>query len=683
MKRIVLSIVAAFCAIAALAQTPTVKWSYTVEKATEDSYRVLFTASIARGFHSYSTKDEYSPTEILDAEVKGGELAGALQEIGTPKDIDGSLAYEGSMQIAQNIRLTSDTAVYSGTIFSNACNVGNCKPEYYDFEITITNDSKAVATPAKSEDIKQGAASATPVNDNAAAAEASLSSQNTGSDTGIAAPAQSDDSSSQQEKSSIWSLILEAVLWGFAMLLTPCVFPMVPMTVSFFIKGSGTPAQGRFKASMYGLFIVLLYTVPISVIILLTRIIGGDAVTADIFNWLATHWLPNIIFFLVFMVFAASFFGAFEITLPSKWTNAADKNSDKSGLGGIFFLALTLVLVSFSCTGPIVGTVLIKSTQGEFWAPMVTMLAFSIAFALPFTLLAFFPSLIKKVKKSGGNWLGSVKVVLGFIELALGLKFLSTADQTYHWGILDREVYLALWIVIFSLLGLYLLGKIRFTHDEKVETIGVPRLALSIAVFSFVVYLIPGMWGAPLKALSGYLPPITTQDFVLGAQGTANTVSMVSDQSKENRYNLELPLGLSGYFTLEDGMKAAQKEGKPIFVDVTGHGCVNCREMEARVWSDPRVLKILKEKYIIVALYNDDKQKLDQSDWVTDAQTGKVYKDLGRANSYIARTRWGVNAQPNYILLSPSGEQLVPVRGYDLSVDGFIAFLQSGLDAIK
>lgn len=694
MKRIVLSIVAAFCAIAALAQTPTVKWSYTVEKATEDSYRVLFTASIARGFHSYSTKDEYSPTEILDAEIKGGELAGALQEIGTPKDIDGSLAYEGSMQIAQNIRLTSDTAVYSGTIFSNACNVGNCKPEYYDFEITITNDSKAVATPAKADkgsdaasakpkDLKQGTASAASANDNAAAPAASLSTQDTGSDTGIAAPAQSNDSSSQQEKSSIWSLILEAVLWGFAMLLTPCVFPMVPMTVSFFIKGSGTPAQGRFKASMYGLFIVLLYTVPISIIILLTRIIGGDAVTADIFNWLATHWLPNIIFFLVFMVFAASFFGAFEITLPSKWTNAADKNSDKGGLGGIFFLALTLVLVSFSCTGPIVGTVLIKSTQGEFWAPMVTMLAFSIAFALPFTLLAFFPSLIKKVKKSGGNWLGSVKVVLGFIELALGLKFLSTADQTYHWGILDREVYLALWIVIFSLLGLYLLGKIRFTHDEKVETIGVPRLALSIAVFSFVVYLIPGMWGAPLKALSGYLPPITTQDFVLGAQGTANTVSIVSDQSKENRYNLELPLGLSGYFTLEDGMKAAQKEGKPIFVDVTGHGCVNCREMEARVWSDPRVLKILKEKYIIVALYNDDKQKLDQSDWVTDAQTGKVYKDLGRANSYIARTRWGVNAQPNYILLSPSGEQLVPVRGYDLSVDGFIAFLQSGLDAIK
>ena len=406
--------------------------------------------------------------------------------------------------------------------------------------------------------------------------------------------------------------------------------------------------------------------------------------TADIFNWLATHWLPNLIFFLVFMVFAASFFGAFEITLPSKWTNAADKNSDRGGLGGIFFLALTLVLVSFSCTGPIVGSVLIKSTQGEFWAPMVTMLAFSIAFALPFTLLAFFPSLIQKFKKSGGNWLGSVKVVLGFIELALGMKFLSTADQTYHWGLLDREVYLAIWIVIFTLLGFYLLGKIRFTHDEKVETIGVPRLALSIAVFSIVVYLIPGMWGAPLKALSGYLPPITTQDFVLGANTVStNTITLSEEPESANKYGLELPLGLHGYFTLEEGLAAAKESGKPLFVDVTGHGCVNCREMEARVWSDPRVLKILNEDYVIVALFNDDKQKLDESDWVTDAQSGKVYKDLGRVNSYIARTLWGVNAQPNYVLLSPEGEQLVPVRGYDLSVEGFIEFLQSGLNAVK
>ncbi|MCR4571642.1 MAG: hypothetical protein K5652_05525, partial [Bacteroidales bacterium] len=272
----------------------------------------------------------------------------------------------------------------------------------------------------------------------------------------------------QSKGKSLWGLILEAILWGFAMLLTPCVFPMVPMTVSFFVKGNENPARGKFRALMYGLFIVLLYTVPISIIIGLTWLLGGSAVTADIFNWLATHWLPNIIFFLVFMAFAASFFGAFEITMPSKLVNSSDKKSDKAGMAGVFFMALTLVLVSFSCTGPIVGTVLIKSTSGEFWAPMVTMLAFSIAFALPFTLLALFPSLLKSLPKSGG-WLNSVKVVLGFIEIALGFKFLSVADQTYHWGILDREVYLAIWIVCFTLLGFYLLGKIRFKYDDEVK----------------------------------------------------------------------------------------------------------------------------------------------------------------------------------------------------------------------
>ena len=471
-----------------------------------------------------------------------------------------------------------------------------------------------------------------------------------------------------------WSLIIEAILWGFAALLTPCVFPMVPMTVSFFMKGSSSPAAGRFKASMYGLFIVLLYTVPISLIIFITWLAGGDAVTADIFNWLATHWLPNLIFFIVFMVFAASFFGAFEIVLPSSIVNKSDRGADKGGLLGVFFMALTLVLVSFSCTGPIVGTVLIKSTEGEFWSPMITMLAFSLAFALPFTVLALFPSLLKNLPKSGG-WLNSVKVVLGFVEVALGFKFLSVADQTYHWGLLDREVYLAIWITVFTLLGFYLLGKIRFAHDDKVEHISVKRLALAIAAFSFVVYMIPGMFGAPLKALSGYLPPITTQDFVLG-QNTApaqnGSAPAGSDQGgKSAGYGLHLPLGLSGYFDLDEGLAAARKAGKPVFVDITGHGCVNCREMESRVWSDPRVLEILQNDYIIVALYTDDKQKLDEKDWVTTAN-GDVLKDLGRVNSYIARTRFGVNAQPNYVLLSPEGEMLAPVRGYDLSIPAMV-----------
>jgi len=484
------------------------------------------------------------------------------------------------------------------------------------------------------------------------------------------------------QPSSLWALILEAILWGFAMLLTPCVFPMVPMTVSFFMKGSENARQGRLKAFFYGLFIVLLYTVPISAIIGVTWLVGGSGVTADIFNWLSTHWLPNIIFFLVFMAFAASFFGAFEITLPSKWTNDADKNSDRKGLGGIFFLALTLVLVSFSCTGPIVGTVLIKSTQGEFWTPMVTMLAFSVAFALPFTVLALFPSLLKKLPKSGG-WLNSVKVVLGFIEIALGLKFLSTADQTYHWHLLDREVYLAIWIAVFTLLGLYLIGKIRFKHDTPLEYLSVPRLTLAIAVFAFVVYLLPGMWGAPLKALSGYMPPMETQDFVLSeipgqARNDYNGARNDDAAPTGAAGTITVAHGLQAYDNLPDGLAAAKAAGKPVFLDFTGYGCVNCREMEARVWSDPEVLRRLRDDFIIVALHVDDKTKLPESEWVLNDK-GKPLKDVGRVNSYIALHDFGVNAQPNYFLLDENGNRLAGPRPYNLDIQGFVDFLDSAL----
>ncbi len=643
---IIASLAICVASFAQMAPAQLVTWSSHVEEAgEEDVYRVIFTGKIAEGYHTYTLADEFSATEFMDAAVEGGELVGEPYEISTPTEEtdefgDPAKHYYNEIIIAQNVKLTSDKAAFTGTIFTNSCTGGACKAEYYDFNVSV--DPEFAVAPL-------------------------------GDDTAVDEPA-------QKKSGSIWGLILEAILWGFAMLLTPCVFPMVPMTVSFFMKGSENVAQGRFKAAMYGIFIVLLYTVPISVIIMLTRIIGGDAVTADIFNWLSTHWLPNIIFFIVFMVFAASFFGAFEITLPQSLVNKSDKGSDKKGLAGVFFMALTLVLVSFSCTGPIVGSVLIKSTQGEFWEPMVTMLAFSVAFALPFTILAFSPSLLKKFKQSGGGWLNSVKVVLGFVEIALGLKFLSVADQTYHWGILDREVYLAIWIVVFTLLGLYLLGKIRFENDEPVEHLSVPRLTLAIAVFSFVVYLIPGMWGAPLKALSGYMPPITTQDFVIGQGGHRVQSATPAEAEQTNDFGLHMPLGLHGYFTLEEGLAAAKEQKKPVFVDVTGHGCVNCREMEARVWGDPKVHELLRNHFVIVALYTDDKTKLDKEDWVTDAESGKVYKDLGRANSYTARTLWNVNAQPNYVLLSPDGEMLVPVRGYDLSVEGFVDFLQSGMD---
>lgn len=638
MKKVLITIAVALVSMVAAAQnSPLISWTTSVEKTdAEDIYRVTFTGKIAEGYHTYTLDDEFSATEIVEPSVTGGELVGKPYETGVPveeTDEFGDLAkhYYGEIVIAQDVRLTSESADFTGEIYNNICTGGSCQQEYHEFNVTIEAEGSA---------------------------------------------------SAPLDKRAIWSLILQAIAWGFAMLLTPCVFPMVPMTVSFFMKGSSNIATGRFKAGMYGLFIILIYTLPIALLVLIPMITGGANVTADIFNWIATHWLPNVLFFVIFMIFAASFFGAFEITLPESIVNKTDKGSDKKGLAGVFFMALTLVLVSFSCTGPIVGMVLIQATTSNtaFWVPIVTMLAFATAFALPFTVLAFSPSLLKKFKKSGGGWLHSVKVVLGFIEVALGLKFLSVADQTYHWGILDREVYLAIWIVVFTLLGLYLLGKIRFEGDEPVEHLSVPRLTLVIAVFTFVVYLIPGMWGAPLKALSGYLPPITTQDFVMTPGEKHIAATEVGKDRNESKYDLHMPLGLEGYFTLEEGMAAAKEQGKPLFVDVTGHGCVNCREMEARVWGDPRVHELLRDHFVIVALYSDDKTKLAEEDWVTDAETGKVYKDLGRANSYIARTLWNVNAQPNYILLSPDGEMLAPVRGYDLSVDGFVEFLKSGMD---
>lgn len=498
------------------------------------------------------------------------------------------------------------------------------------------------------------------------------------------------------EGKSIWGLILEAIAWGFVALLTPCVFPMIPMTVSFFLKQNQTAegedkkkGRGRFLASVFGLSIVALYTIPIAIIILVTYFAGGATVTADIFNWLATHWLPNIIFFLIFMIFAASFFGAFEITLPTKWLNKSDEKSNKGGLAGVFFVALTLVLVSFSCTGPIVGSVLIKSTQGQFWEPIITMLAFSVAFALPFTLLAFAPSLLDRLPKSGG-WLNSVKVVLGFVEVALGFKFLSVADQTYHWHLLDREVYLAIWIVVFTLLGLYLLGKIRFKFDSPIQHISVLRLILIIVDFSFVVYMIPGMWGAPLKALSGYLPPITTQDFVLDpAQhsqgGLTYTVGRAEDESllpADRKYAdfLHLPYDIPAFFDYEEAIAYAAKVGKPVLLDFTGHGCVNCREMESRVWSDPRVLKMMKEDYVVCSLYGDDKTILPQKDWVV-TDNGKTLKSLGKINSYFMMKRYNVNAQPYYVILDPLTEKAkLPARSYNLNRDQYAAFLQKGLE---
>ena len=621
LKSVFLSLLAAVL----LPGVPSVSWKAEVKPESGKQYQLVITGTVAPDYYVHPMSDPYVGTVLSIEEGEGYAPVGDPVEEYAPSDYKGEPVVTGTYVIRQNLDVTG-TATVTGTVTWSACSGDFCNmPEDYEFSVPVEIPVQAG-------------------NDAAAG--------------------------------SLWGLILEAILWGFLMLLTPCVFPMVPMTVSFFLKQSGSASRGRFNALMYGLFIVLLYTLPICIIIGLTWAAGGATVTADIFNWLSTHWIPNILFFVIFMVFAASFFGAFEITLPSSWTTKADANSAKGGLAGVFFLALTLVLVSFSCTGPIVGTVLIKSTQGEFWAPMVTMLAFSVAFALPFALLAFFPSVLKKLPKSGG-WLNSVKVVLGFVEVALGLKFLSTADQTYHWHILDREVYLAIWIVCFTLLGLYLLGKIRFKHDSPLEYLSVGRLALVIADFAFVVYLLPGMWGAPLKALSGYLPPIQTQDFVMTGDGRsepAMTTPVIPGLTGNLTSEVSLPHGLTGYTSLEDGIAVAAATGKQVFVDITGHGCVNCREMEARVWSDPQVLQRLSSKFVIVSLYVDDKTRLPKDQWVT-TESGKVLKDVGRVNSALVLERFGVNSQPNYFVLDSEGNTLRGPRGYNLDVDAFVRFL--------
>ena len=666
MKRILSIIAVALVSLTAFAQgKELIKWTHHCELQEGNEYRVIFTGKIADGYHTYTLTDEFSATEFMDMEVKGGELVGQPYEISTPKeelDEFGDMAkhYYGEIILAQNVKLNAATATFTGTIFTNTCTGGACSAGYYDFNVVI-NPENAVMT--ISDDLTDTETATT------APVQSAQEEKVIGSDAkrvqALLTNEEAKLSTGNKSAGSIWGQILEAILWGFIMLLTPCVFPMVPMTVSFFLKGSENVAAGRFKAAMYGIFIVLIYTVPIAILILVTRFVGGDAVTANIFNWLSTHWIPNILFFVIFMVFAASFFGAFEITLPQSLVNKSDQNSDKKGLAGVFFMALTLVLVSFSCTGPIVGNVLIQATSsgGSFITPIIVMLAFSTAFAIPFTIFAFSPTLLKKFKKSGGGWLNSVKVVIGFVEVALGLKFLSVADQTYHWGILDREVYLAIWIVVFTLLGLYLLGKIRFAHDEPVEKLSVTRLSLAIAVFTFVVYMIPGMWGAPLKALSGYLPPIQTHDFIVDHQGLKGEVEIIKD--------------------FEEALIKAEKENKPIFVDVTGHGCVNCREMEARVWSDPEVKSLMNE-YVVVALYVDDREKLPENKWITNVETGEVYKRVGQANDYIANTLYNTSTQPTYVLLQPNGEILMNEwRNYDLDIPGFASFLERGLKEHK
>jgi len=487
--------------------------------------------------------------------------------------------------------------------------------------------------------------------------------------------------------SGILGFFLFSLLMGFLGVLTPCVFPMIPMTVAFFSRSSGSRSKAVLSALVFGLSITLIYS-SLGIIVSLTSAGAGFA------NALSTHWIPNLIFFALFVVFAISFFGAFEIMLPNKWVSSADSRVDKGGIVAAFFLALTTVLVSFSCTGPIVGALLVEAATGDVLRPTIGMFGFGLAFALPFTLFALFPSVLEKIPKSGG-WLNSIKVVLGFVLLAFSLKFVSTIDDIYRIGILNRDIFIAIWVVLFSLMGFYLLGRIRFAHDSEVKHVGVFRLFLVIAVFTFVVYLIPGMFGAPLKGLSGLLPSRQKSTFNLermigsaqltssGSSGIEATPAFAAGSDCETpRFGdfLELPHGLRGYFEYNQGLSCAAELGKPVLLYFTGHACSNCKEMAAKVWSDPEVLRRLRENFVVVALYVDDRTQLPEAEWITSELDGKVKKTIGRINEDIEISKFRTNALPLYVITDHEGNRLNEPRQHNLDVKAYIEWLDEGYD---
>jgi thiol:disulfide interchange protein len=667
----------------------------TREVKVGDIVELTFKAEIQKNWYMYTTGFDPEcgplPTVLTLEPNDAYQLTGSLVAVKDKGKHDAIFEcdvryFELSGIFSQKVKVLRAGALsIKGTYEGQACSevTGQCVPVEGDIffpEITVTGKSsstdsdksgnKTDATDSKTNvavtpvpATPDTTAKTTPVTKADSAGQAITTS---GKNTGPIL----DPSIVKEEKSeeSFLGFFIVAFLAGLAALLTPCVFPMIPMTVSYFTA----PGRTRSQAVLYGISIVVIYTIVGAA---LSPLMGPETA-----NHLSTEWLPNIIFFIVFIVFGLSFLGLFDITLPGTLITSVDRQADRGGFIGVFFMAFTLVLVSFSCTGPLVGSILVSSAGGAFLKPIIGMFGFSLAFAIPFTLFAFFPEWMNTLPKSGG-WLNSVKVVLGFIEIALAFKFLSIADQAFHWRILDREINLALWIVITILIGLYLMKFFLLPgdtgKDSENKRVGIPRLVLAMTFFTFAAYLIPGMWGAPLKALAGYLPPMHTHDFdLLAATRRANGAATCG----EPRFShlLHLPHGLNGYFDYDEALECARKQGKPVFIDFTGHGCTNCREMEAVVWSDPEVLKRLNDDYVVVALYVDDKTVLPENEWYTSTYDGKVKKTIGKQNADLQITNLNNNAQPFYVLVGADEKVLVSPYGYDRSVDKFVKFLDEG-----
>ncbi len=672
---------------AQLKNTPV--WKITSSKTAAnigDEIDIVLTSVIEKDWYMYSNDMDPNlgpiTAEFTWSKDKSYQLVGKTIPIGSHKHYEevwpGTVStMKGTAKFIQKVKILTANPKIKVALYFQECSevTGMCMPPYeQEYEVKnlkITTSNETIIE--NNTDVKntENVISTTDTSTNIA----SETKKDTLSKTEVTAAIPL----SKPATESFFSFLILAFLGGLIAVATPCVFPMLPMTVSFFTKKSSTRAEGITRAITFGISIIGIYAS-------LGLVFAFFGLGPDFGNWLSTHWLPNVLFFVIFLVFAASFLGMFEITLPHAFVNKIDSKSSMGNFAGIFFMAFTLTLVSFSCTGPVVGSLLIEAVGGKFIKPLLGMASFGFGLALPFTLFAVFPSWLQNLPKSGG-WLNSVKVVLGFIEIAFAFKFLSTADVVYHWGILDREIYLTIWIVIAFLLGMYLLGKLKFSHDSDMPFIGVPRFGLAVISFCFGVYMIPGLFGAPLKALSGLLPPMQTQDFILGAennhsQSTNSPINQSTVYAKHADF-LHLPHGLTGYFDYKEALAASKATGKPLFVDFTGHACVNCRKMEEYVWAKPEVLKRLQNDYIIVSLYADERKELPENEWYTSARDGKVKKTIGGQNQDLQISKYNFSAQPQYVLIDGNEKVLTSPRFYDTDEAAFVKFLDDGKAAFK
>jgi thiol:disulfide interchange protein len=634
-----------------------VTWDFSYEKKGDKQYELIFIATIEKNSHIYSMDIPSGgpiPTSFNIDTLQGYKLDGKVFEVTKPVEVlDDAFGFKiktfsNTAEFRQKLTAVQASFTVKGTVNFMACNNATCSPpKDVEFEIKVVEQpgNKVINSTIAQGDI---------------------------TDTG-------------KSDRGLLKFFLIALLAGFAGVLTPCVFPMIPMTVAFFSQGSEERGKAVFRALIFGISIILIYS-SLGIIVSLTSAGAGFA------NALSTHWIPNSIFFVLFVLFAVSFFGAFEILLPNSWVTRADSKVDKGGILAAFFMGLTTVIVSFSCTGPIIGALLVEAASGDVLRPTIGMLGFGIAFALPFTVFALFPSIMSRIPKSGG-WLNSIKVVLGFIMLAFSMKFLMTIDSVYSLGLLSRSLFISIWIVLFTLLGFYLMGKIKFSHDSDLPFIGTFRLFLIIIVFTFVVYLIPGLFGAPLNSLSSFLPSQDKSEFnlpklIMENRSVSGPVSQSAPKSQLCSEPLhsdifDMPLGLRGYYDYMQGLACAKEQGKPVLIDFKGHACANCKRMEAKVWADPEILRRLRDNFVIIALYVDDRTQLPESEWITSAIDGKVKKTIGKVCEDLEISKYKTNALPLYVIADHEGNALNKPMPTNLNVEEYKKWLDEGFAAFK